>query len=57
MKEITGGRLNFIKEWLNLDGLRGSANVIDQRSTGTGSYIDANDACRRYAIQRYVNGK
>lgn len=46
MKEITGGRLNFVKEWLNFDGLRGSANMIDQRGTSTGYYIDANGACR-----------
>lgn len=46
MREIMGSRLNFVKEWLNFDGLRGSANMTVQRGTGTGSYIDANGACR-----------
>lgn len=27
MREIMGSRLNFVKEWLNFDGLRGSANM------------------------------
>ncbi|HCI6000692.1 TPA: hypothetical protein NPN33_004188 [Klebsiella variicola subsp. variicola] len=46
MREIMGSRLDFVKEWLNFDGLRGSANMTDQRGTGTGIYIDANGACR-----------
>ena len=33
MREIMGSRLNFVKEWLNFDGLRGSANMTDQRGT------------------------
>lgn len=39
MREITGSRLNFVNEWLNFDGLRGSANMTDQRGTGIGYYI------------------
>lgn len=59
MREIMGSRLNFVKEWLNFDGLRGSANITNQRGTGTGSYIDAIWCLQgpRYANQRYVNGK
>lgn len=37
MRDITGNRLNFVKKRSNFDGLRGSANVTDQRRTGTGS--------------------
>lgn len=54
MREITGSRLNFVKEWLNFDGLRGSANMTDQHGTGTGSYIDANGACRGQVRQPAV---
>jgi len=45
MREITDNMLNFVKGGLNLDGLPDSANVIDQRGTNMGTYIDANGAC------------
>ncbi|WP_428944299.1 hypothetical protein ACQK5W_17185 [Pantoea sp. FN060301] len=35
----------FIAGGMNLNGLSGSANVIDQRGTDNGSWIDANGAC------------
>lgn len=45
MKTINMAEKGMIAGGMNLKGLSGSANVIDQRGKDNGSWIDANGAC------------
>ncbi|MBN5311806.1 hypothetical protein PTR36_20020 [Serratia bockelmannii] len=45
MRNLTAKEIQAIIGGLNLEGQRESTNVIDQRGTDMGSYIDANGAC------------
>lgn len=45
MRELSKAMMENAKGGLNWEGHRESSNVVDQRGTDMGSWIDANGAC------------
>ncbi|ENK0315672.1 hypothetical protein AB2Y09_004213 [Salmonella enterica] len=45
VKILKGDTLSMVSGGMNLDGLPQSQNVLDQRGTNMGTYIDANSSC------------